>query len=69
MMSPMGTKRTTRRPTGSARDGLDASGTAGGIGLFETANGLPHGLFGILVALGAALLLVPIRALWRAARR
>ena len=69
MMPPVGTTRTTRRAKGSGSTGLDVSGTAGGIGLFETANGLPHGLFGILVALGAALLLVPIRALWRAARR
>lgn len=65
----MSTRRKVRRGRSSDPSGLDVSGTAGGIGLFETANGLPHGLFGILLALGAALLLVPLRAVWRAVRR
>jgi len=37
--------------------------------LFETANGMPHGIAAIVVAFGAALLLLPARAIWQALTR
>lgn len=57
-------RRSTAR-TGEAID-IDLGASARQIGLFETANGMPHGLAAILVAFGAALLLLPARAIWRA---
>ena len=67
--------RSKRRRTGPAaqhrqteptRD--DASGTDGfvaQIGLFETANGLPHGPMAIVMAIAAAVALYPIGRLIR----
>jgi hypothetical protein len=48
---------------------IDLGGTARQVGLFESANGLPHGVLEILIAIGLALLLLPLRAVWRAIRR
>lgn len=46
--------------------GIDLGASARQVGLFETANGVPHGITAIVVAFGAALLLLPARAIWRA---
>jgi hypothetical protein len=63
----------TRRPTApSAADESipsDLGSTARQIGLFETANGWPYGVLSILVALGAALLWLPLRAFLRSGSR
>ncbi len=48
---------------------IDLGETARQVGLFESANGLPHGVLEIVIAIGLALLLLPLRALWRAMRR
>jgi hypothetical protein len=65
-------KRHTRRPTApSAVDDaipIDLGATARQIGLFETGNGWPYGVVSILVALGAALLLLPLRSFLRSGR-
>jgi len=44
---------------------VDLGASARQIGLFETANGLPSGIWAIVVAFLAALLMFPIRAFWR----
>jgi len=48
---------------------IDLGATARQVGLFESANGLPHGVLEVVIAIGLALLLVPLRAAWRAFRR
>ena len=48
---------------------IDLGDTARQVGLFESANGLPHGVPEIVIAIGLALLLLPLRAAWRAMRR
>lgn len=72
-------KRRTRRPTtptnpdesGADDSGADESSpidlgaTARQIGLFETSIGWQHGFIDILVALGAALMLLPVGAFLR----
>ena len=45
--------RTTRPPAGTG-------GFLGQVGLFETANGMPHGLGAIALAIVAAILIYPI---------
>ena len=47
---------------------IDLGDTARQVGLFESANGLPHGVLEIVIAIGLALLLLPLRAVWRAMR-
>jgi hypothetical protein len=47
---------------------IDLGDTARQVGLFESANGLPHGVLEIVIAIGLALMLVPLRAVWRAMR-
>lgn len=62
-------RRRLRTPTKAAAGEpvqVDLGASARQVGQFETANGLPHGLAEIVVALGAALLRVPTRAIWRA---
>jgi hypothetical protein len=44
---------------------FDPADTARQLGLFETGNGWQHDVFGILVALGAALLWLPLRSFLR----
>ena len=44
---------------------IDLGATARQIGLFETSIGWQHGFIDILVALGAALMLLPLRAFLR----
>lgn len=44
---------------------MDLGGSARQIGLYETANGLPSGMWAIVIAFLAALLMFPIRALWQ----
>jgi hypothetical protein len=44
---------------------IDLGATARQIGLFETSIGLQHGFIDILVALGAALMLLPLGAFLR----
>ncbi len=58
-----------RRPP--ATDDATAAGTggfAGQVGLFETANGLPHGPGAIALAIAAAVLIYPVTRLVRAVR-
>jgi hypothetical protein len=69
----MRAKRTGRR-IGSRRGAddptpIDLGETARQVGLFESANGVPHGAFAIVLALILALLLLPMRAAWRALTR
>lgn len=56
----------TKQPAAGDPAGIDLGASARQVGLFETANGLPHGPAAIVVAVVAALLLVPARAIWRA---
>jgi hypothetical protein len=61
-------KRRRRKGTGTDEDGVPARGTGGflgGIGLFESANGLPHGPGAIVMAIVAALILYPLSRLLR----
>ncbi len=62
-------KRLHGRPAGRADDGEPArEGSAplvGQVGLFETANGLPHGPVAIVLAIAAAVVLVPLTRIAR----
>lgn len=66
-------KRRTRRPTAPSTPDdsipIDLGATARQIGLFETGNGWQHGVIDILVALGAAMMLLPLAAFQRRRRR
>ena len=58
----------TRSPSDRPGEGDKASGTGGflgQVGLFETANGLPHGPVAIVLAIAAALVLYPVTRLAR----
>lgn len=57
---------TPRKPNAGDPVGIDLGASARQVGLFETANGVPHGIAAIVIAFGAALLLLPARAVWRA---
>jgi hypothetical protein len=48
---------------------IDPADTARQLGLFETGNGWQHGVFGILVALIAALVWLPLRSFLRSGSR
>ncbi len=48
---------------------IDLGATARQIGLFETGIGWQHGVIDILVALGAALLWLPLRSFLRSGSR
>ena len=61
--SRRGTARRTRPPTSSSKSDDRPAGTGGflgQIGLFETANGLPHGATAIVGAFLVALVIYPI---------
>lgn len=60
--------RSTNDPSMAVPGHVDLGASARQVGLFETANGVPHGLGAIVIAFGAALLLVPVRTLWQAVR-
>ncbi len=65
--SRRGSSRRRPRPT----DDQGAGGTGGflgQVGLFETANGLPHGPAAIALAIAAALVIYPIMRLVRMVR-
>jgi hypothetical protein len=58
----------TRRSTNPAQHDAEPTGTGGflgQVGLFETANGLPHGLLAIVLAIAAAVAMVPLTRLAR----
>lgn len=63
-MSPAGRKsrRTSTRPEGTG-------GFLGQVGLFESANGLPHGPIAIVLAIAVALIVYPIGRIARWATR
>jgi len=46
-----------RKPASDDPVGIDLGASARQIGLFESANGVPHGMAAIVVAFGAAVLL------------
>ena len=48
---------------------IDPADTARQLALFETGNGLQHGVIEILVALSAALLWLPLRSFLRSGSR
>jgi hypothetical protein len=58
---------TPDRDAGPEPDGT--GGFLGQVGLFETANGLPHGPLAIVVAVGLAILTYPTYLLSRVVRR
>ena len=58
------TRRSTKRPQHDAEP-TGTGGFLGQVGLFETANGLPHGLLAIVLAVAAALVIVPLTRLAR----
>lgn len=61
-----------RRPSRSGDTGTTSSGTGGfvgQVGLFETANGLPHGPGAIVLAIILAVAVYPITRLGRALTR
>jgi hypothetical protein len=56
-------RRGSRRRRSQSTDDQAAGGTGGflgQVGLFETANGMPHGLGAIALAIVAAILIYPI---------
>ena len=58
----------TRTPSKRPKDDDEATGSGGflgQVGLFETANGMPHGPLAILVAIAAAVVIYPIVRLSR----
>ena len=65
-------KRRARGQKDRREDGGAASGSgslAGQVGLFETANGLPHGPVAIALAILAAVIVYPISRLVRSVTR
>jgi hypothetical protein len=65
------THRGSSRRRSPATDDPAAAGTGGflgQVGLFETANGLPHGPAAIALAILAAILIYPVTRLIRAVR-
>jgi hypothetical protein len=58
-----------KRPVEGDHTPIDPGDTARQIALFETGNGWQHGVFGILFALIAALLWLPIRSFLRSGSR
>jgi hypothetical protein len=52
------------RPDDPGQD-IDMGDTARQIGLFESANGIPHGIVEIVIAILLALAIFPLRAAWR----
>jgi hypothetical protein len=67
------TRRAAKGKTRRSRDAGTASEGSGGfmaqIGLFETGNGLPHGVFALVLALVAAIVVYPISRLVRSVGR
>jgi hypothetical protein len=66
------TRRTRRPPAPQIPDDsipIDLGATVRQIGLFETGIGWQHGVLDILVALGAALLWLPVRSFLRSGSR
>jgi hypothetical protein len=64
-------RRGSSRRRSQASDDPAASGGGGfvgQIGLFETANGLPHGPAAIALAIGAALVIYPVMRVIRMVR-
>jgi hypothetical protein len=59
--------RRSEDPEAPARDGT--GGFLGQVGLFETANGLPHGPVAIALAVMAALVIYPVGRILGALRR
>ena len=62
-----GTRRRAEGEPQAAGDG--SAGLFGQIGMFETANGWPHGPVAIALAIVAAVLILPIRSLIRSLTR
>jgi hypothetical protein len=58
-----GTRRRAEGEPPAPREG--SGGLFGQVGLFETANGWPHGPMAIALAIVAAVLILPIRSLIR----
>ena len=54
--------KTSRTDDGEARG---TGGFTGQVGLFETANGLPHGPMAIVLAIAVALVVIPLSRLAR----
>lgn len=64
--------RVSRRQRSPSSDDAKSSGTGGflgQVGLFETANGLPHGPVAIALAVMAALVIYPVGRILGALRR
>jgi len=64
--------RVSRRQGPSSSEQAESSGTGGflgQVGLFETANGLPHGPVAIALAVMAALVIYPVGRILGALRR
>ena len=62
----------TRPPSNRQKDDDKATGTGGflgQVGLFETANGLPHGPVAIVLAVAAAIVIIPLTRLARMVTR
>lgn len=64
-----GTARRARRPNASGDRPGGTGGFLGQIGLFETANGMPHGVAAIAGAILVALVIYPISRLVRSLTR
>ena len=58
-----------KRPAQGDHTAIDPADTARQLGLFETGNGWQHGVFGILVALIAALVWLPLGSFLRSGSR
>ena len=57
-------------PTGDAKPAREGSAPlVGQVGLFETGNGLPHGPVAIVLAIAAAVVLVPLTRIVRSIAR
>lgn len=53
-------KGDARRSSGAPAASEGSGGFLAQIGLFETGNGLPHGVFAIVLAIAAAIVVYPI---------
>jgi hypothetical protein len=65
MRQKLRNRRRVEAPVPAESTPIDMGGTARQLAIFETGNGLQHGLIDIVVALLAAAMFVPLRSFLR----
>lgn len=68
MRQKLRNRRRAEEPVPSESTPIDMGDTARQIAIFETGNGLQHGVIDIIVALLAAAMFVPLRSFLRSGR-